>query len=283
MSFKEAVELPQLVASDYDGTIAVENGLVPEISYLGMEALQQCGVSATMVTARPYQRLATVIEGQRNITRLVSLDMPLVSERGGRFVDPRKLTNIHYMPFTSYELDAIGDIGYSDTIDFVGFYPKEVLGQSYIWTPAASRQQEMYRRFGHDAHILDASKSDLQRALHDAEPCVVTVKFTEDCAENTQLLDSGLTIAWERKTAAITAEGVNKKASLLTLCDLANIELADVAYAGNDTSDVPILQMPQLRQRIFVGNNTVDQLAEPVVRLRTPQELGEFLLNVARG
>lgn len=246
-----------------------------------METLQQCGVSTTVVTARPFQRLATVIGGRDNISRLVSADMPLVSERGGRFVDTRKTTNVHYMPFTSCELDAISEIGNSDTIDFVGFYPKEVLGQSYIWTPIPSRQQEMHRRFGHDAHILPTSQSDLQRALHEADPCVVTVKFKKDCESNTELLDDELNIAWEKKTAAITAEGVDKKGSLLTLCDITGVDLESVTYAGNDTSDVPILQMPQLRRRIFIGSNNVSELAEPITRLRAPEDMGRFLLYLA--
>jgi len=56
-------------------------------------------------------------------------------------------------------LDAIADMDADEGIDFVGFYPKELYGTSYIWSPDAARNEEIALRFGHDATILPSENS----------------------------------------------------------------------------------------------------------------------------
>lgn len=280
-----AAEVPTtyhgLMALDYDGTAAIENGLVPESVYMGAKSLWGAGIATTAITARPYQRLLTVSGGVQNIRQLIAPGVPLAAERGGRIVDLGKQANMAFTPLNAYELDAIVDAEYSDALDFVGFYSQEIDGPSYIWSPAEGKTGALIQRFSHDAMILPAGKCALRGALGDARPCLVTLRFNSPIDDGSLRLDQALNAAYERRTVAIAPATQNKRVALDALCDLAGIPLEQVRFAGNDHADLPILQCPGLRERIFVGHNTVHGMAEPVRRISSPQALGDYMIQVA--
>lgn len=255
-------------------------GELPPQSFLGVEALWLAGVSTTAITARPYQRLTTVSGGVENIDRVVSGHLPLATERGGRIVAPGRSSNLVYTALDAHELDAIADIDGHENVDFVGFYPQELLGTSFIWAPDKFRNEELASRFGHDAIILANNQATLRRALDEANPCLVTVKFKVDHTDNTKVLDDGLNVAWERRTGAVVAQGIDKLTALEAICDASDVPLEAVRYAGNDTSDRAVLRLPELRERIFVGGNNVSGIAEPATHLETPEALGDYLLSL---
>jgi len=273
-----SVESQDFVVFDYDGTIAEEGGQVPDSVFTGIEALRQVGVPTSVITARPYLRLATVCGGEENLGRIVSTDYPLATERGARIVNRSKDSNLVYHQLTTHELDAISDTEAYDGIDFIGFCPKELRGTSYIWNADASRQDEMISRFGHDAIVVENGKLALRRALQEAEPCLVTIKFTVSDPDHS-IVQGDLNVVWERKAAVMLGTGVTKLSALELLCDAMGHTIEAVRYAGNDTSDLHILEVPDLRERIFVGDRVVVGMAEPVTRLVNPHALGEYLIN----
>lgn len=268
------------IVLDYDGTIAEEGGEIAPSVFLGIEALKHAGVSTSVITARPFQRLTAVCGGIENLNRIVSSDHPLATERGGRIVHADRASNLSYSPLNTYELDAIADVEDQGNIGFVGFCPKELQGTSYIWSPDATRQQEMQSRFGNDAIVLPSRREALRNALDAAQPCLVTVKF-EVPEPDRAVLNDELNITWERKTAAVVAQNVDKFSALQFLSEATGSPIQSVRYAGNDTSDLAVLKVPGLRERIFVGNNPVEGMAEPVNRIASPEDLGHYLVHLA--
>ncbi len=273
-------ETRDFVVFDYDGTAAPDGGgmVAPADSVLtGVEDLWRAGIPTSVITTRPYQRLAMACG---DVNRLVSAHCALATERGGRIVNSSRDANASYRPLNGYELDAIADVDNPDDIDFVGFYPKGLHDTSYIWGGNASRQDELEARFGQEAIVLPSDRLALRQALQIAEPCLVKFRFNTRTPDRAALQE-GLNVAWDKRIAEVIAEDVDKRFALESLCAIMGKPLESVRYAGNDSNDLPILRLAEIKERILVGNNEVVGMAEPVTRLASPDALGEYFMQMA--
>ncbi|HEV7455103.1 MAG TPA: HAD hydrolase family protein [Candidatus Saccharimonadales bacterium] len=269
----------RLAAFDYDGTITQPHGAsVSGTVKRGIAALWHSGIMTTVLTARPYQRLVGVSGG---IDTVVSPQVPLATERGARIVDAAKQSNYKYYPLSAYVLGVVAAMP-KQTVDFVGFYPEELHGMSFIWTPDPGRNDAMTAQFGHDAHILPNDLTALQTALQQANPCLVTVRFTDETPGNKALLPQDLNTAWSHKTVSIVMAGVDKLSALEALNQATGSQFRTTIYAGNDTNDLPVLSHPELHERIFVGEQPIAGIAEPFTTVLTPDALGEYLVQLAK-
>ncbi len=57
------------VVFDYDGTIAEEGGKIAPSIFLGVEALRHAGITTSVITARPFQRLSAVCGDVENVNK----------------------------------------------------------------------------------------------------------------------------------------------------------------------------------------------------------------------
>ncbi|HSX00353.1 MAG TPA: HAD hydrolase family protein [Patescibacteria group bacterium] len=277
----ELAQQTELIAFDYDGTAAVERGAVPDAMVEGVKAIHGAGIATSMITARPYKRLLAVCGGIVAVNRIVSADHPLATERGGRIVGHDRTTNLEYNALNPDELDAIADLR-PDNVDYVVFYPEAPSGDSLIWSPDPAKRAAMKVRFGAGAVILREDKTALGRSLREARPCQVMLRFKAPDTSNRDAIAPELNAAWEGSVASIVAEGINKSSALKSLCEITGIPVHETRYAGNDTSDLPILCNPALRERIFVGDKPLEGMADPVTKLATPVMLGHHLLRIAQ-
>jgi hydroxymethylpyrimidine pyrophosphatase-like HAD family hydrolase len=274
------LEAGDFVVFDYDGTAAPDGGGMTEPAdavLTGVEELWRADIPTSVITTRPYQRLAMACG---DVNRLVSAQYALATERGGRIVGSDRNSNAGYRPLSGYELDAIADVDNPEDIDFVGFYPKGLQDTSYIWGGNADRQDELEARFGQEAIVLPSDRLALRQALQVAEPCMVKLRFNTRTPDRTALQE-GLNATWDKRIVEVIAEGVDKRFALESLCAIMGRPLESVRYAGNDNNDLPILRMPGIRERILVGNNDLAGMAEPVTRLASPGVLGEYFVRIA--
>lgn len=267
----------RLIAFDYDGTITAKDSLaISDAVTLGIQELWRREIPTTILTARPLQRLLAISGG---IHAIVPLHIPIATERGARIIRLDKTINLDYHPLKLHELQEIADMPKQD-IDFIGFYPEAPFGKSFIWNPDPARNIHFQKAFAHDATILPNDEDALWDALMLANPCLVTVKFK--VLPSILTLSDNLNVARDKNTISLVTAGIDKLSALTFLCQAHNIPFEETIYAGNDLNDLPVLALPQLKGRIFVGQQLLAGIAKPHVHVASPEELGVHLLKISK-
>lgn len=268
----------QLAAFDYDGTITDADSTSIAADVLsGINALWQAGVKTTVITARPYRRLIDVSGG---VNKIVSKGAPFATERGARIIEGSQLTNLHYFPLNQAELAAIIQLPGAN-IDFIGFYPEDILGTSFIWAPDTKQQYTLNAKFGHDAVVLAGDVKQLDHALRVSNPCLVTIRFKTADSANKSLLPASLNTSWTDRSVTVITSGISKRTALNKLCLSMNVPLHSTLYAGNDENDLPVFDIPNLNNKVIVGP-FVPKRVMPHTKVASPRELGMHFKNISK-
>jgi hypothetical protein len=118
--------------------------------------------------------------------------------------------------------------------------------------------------------------------LQEANPCLVTVRFkTAHQASEVSLPDS-LNTAWTSKSVSIVTNSIDKCGALRLLCESADIPLSATLYAGNDSNDLPVFCMPELKEKVFVGPLIFEEMGS-YTKVASPVELGLHFERISKG
>jgi HAD superfamily hydrolase (TIGR01484 family) len=257
---------------DWDGTLKTKEG-VPQEVLDGLDHLHRNNVLTTLVTGRGYARIRESVKG--NWDKIVTPNTPVMLENGGRFADRDGSENMRYFPLQRREIAGILEAIPRGEVDFMAYFPEAISQRAVIWTPNASKAEELAKNYGHFADISAEAIQSLEKRMRREKPCMLAIRA--DFA-TTREYPTDLSVTTNEGFININSEGVDKGRGVIEVSDMLDLSLAEVLVAGNDHNDIPMLSIPGT-QRVIVGQALAGVLSIPpgFTSVATPADLGKYL------
>lgn len=263
----------ELAAFDVDGTIKNKQGIPNEILE-GFSHLRARKIHTTILTGRGLSRLQETLYGYWHA--LVTPDVPLCLENGGRLVDSEGRRNLSYSPLSISEIEAITPHLTQEYIRFLAYFPEELKDKAVVWCPTEQSIGDIGSKLGHFAKIICEPIDKLMQRIIVDHPCMLNLQLSNSGVRSE--LPLGLNLAFNEGVLNMNAEGVNKAQALDKISNYTSIPYESILVAGNDENDLPMLKLG-VGQKIFVGNPFDKSYKLPVgiSLVDNPQALGRYL------
>lgn len=268
----ERMTIPESVALgvfDIDGTVKEESN-IPEEILSGFSYLHALGIGTTFMTGRGYSRFLSVMG--KHVEQLVSQNVPLGLENGGRITDPRGNT-LRRFPLSLSEIEGAMDHIQHHLPEFVLYYPINSREKAIMWSPRTDLYEDLVKRYS-DSVSFDRDPLEIfRRSLIDVRPSVLVIKPGDE-----EAFPSGLnTVAYEG-VVTVNADGISKASGVREISDLLDIGVEHFLLAGNDNNDREMLNLPA-GLKILIGDKMTGntEFDGNFIRITSPTELGRQL------
>ncbi len=267
------VKTLKLAFMDFDGTIT-RNTQIDGAVRAGIKKMHANGVATTIATGKGYKQLNHRLGA--DLASLVSINMPISLENGGRIVGPES-TNVFFHPLSAWEIEAVEQVvsSFSKSISAVAYHPENPNSNMVVWSPNGKNLSEIVYK---DLPISDVctldSKHFFKKVLED-NPCMIIVAANEDNLY--KVFPKMLNVVTNEGVVNINAEGISKGTAVLELSELLGIDVPNILVAGNDKNDLPLM-LSQAGIKIWVGDVPSDlEVIGNILNYPNPTEFGNYL------
>lgn len=230
---------------DIDQTLINREGVL----YGGLEQILP-HVRKTYLTGRPHWSLRQLMADNHALSG-VGPGLLVAVENGGRIMDSALEKNIFYQPLSATALTGLA--AYVSTIrdvEYVAFQPEDPISRPCVWLPHNTKPENA-PPWAQDSRILAGSPEHLEQTLASEQPCMVTVRaFSKLTHEPPQPMSHH---TWDRITH-IVPNATDKGRAALTMANYCGLTPSQLLIAGNDSNDIPMLNIPDLGAAVLVGN-----------------------------
>lgn len=258
----------EAVVADIDGTLTEpeDNNLAQSVHHF-LTRTPRAPRVITVATGRIHGSLMNM-----GLTALCS--GPIITEGGGRLVDPTTGHTVHAHPVDEDSLIRFAQSVENESVhlQYACYAKNGLLPYTFFLAPGES----VPRRYSAGARVFTDIRAFIEAAARD-KACKINFRIQRG---STPLV--GDNIAWNTTSADVLAHGVNKASALRELADHLGITLQKVLFAGNDDNDLPAFML-QGPMKIFVGGRFQDTLLQKLgihARVPTPEDLGLILASL---
>jgi hypothetical protein len=261
------VSLPRLVATDLDGTLLDDRGLLSARTRDVLREVQERGVRVVIVTARPLRwmdELWAAVGGGRGVgivsngaitydigSREVLHHVGIAAAEGLAMVDAIRAA----APDSAFALECLG--GFRHEPAYVEMQPSppdvRVGPLDTIWDEPAAKVLVQH---------LTLDPADFRTRVVDAVGDRATPTWTTD------------------RLMEISASGVTKGGALAALCERLGVDAADVVAFGDMPNDLPMLTWAGTSYAVANGHPSVRAAADHVAPANTEDGVATVLTGL---
>jgi hydroxymethylpyrimidine pyrophosphatase-like HAD family hydrolase len=260
-----------LLVADFDGSLT-QAGLIPNEIVTSFRSLHSKGYQTTIVTARGFQRIKIGLGEYYD--DLVSPDVTIGLENGGRIIDREGKNNLQYHPLTDTEVDKALEGIEEGNFEYVVFYPEDLEMPPTFWSRSHQVVELFINRFGFQPRILVGGIPKLKDGIKDGHPAMLTLKPSP--LDDINLFPAELNLVRNEVLLNLNHASINKGKAVQCIAAQSDISLDRVLVVGNDHNDESMFLLP-VGERIFVGTTPIFSVVQ--TRVSSAKELGQYLMN----